>query len=273
MSALVHRWVGRNFMCVSRRAVLFALLALLAFASPASAVPASVLAERARASAARGDWNAAARALEELVAGGVDSNDVLYDLGTAYANAGRYGEAIWRLEQVVRRDPLAFDAQANLRAARLRLAHRDAGRTGRAVVETALPFWTWVAELMPLDWAVPLALALELGALACLLLWRRRRAGEYARVAGAVGAILLGASALCAGSVVAARVALSPAGIVLHDGLRLLRTPEADAIPDAPVREGERVEVLGRQGAFVRVRAASGVAGWLAVRDVGRLAE
>jgi hypothetical protein len=245
--------------------------ACLLAAGRAGAVPAAELVARSRAAAARGDWNTSARALEELVAAGIDSSDVLYDLGTVYAHAGRYGEAIWRLEQVTRRSPFALDAQQNLRAARLALAHRDAARTGRAVVETALPFRTWLGELLPLDWAVALALACELGALGCFVLWRRRRAGEIARVGGAVGAVLLLTGALFAGAIVVARQATPAAAIVLRDGLQLLRAPTADAIAEAPVREGERVEVLGREGTFVRVRAPGGATGWLAIRDLGEL--
>src|SRR5262249_24508704 len=161
---------------------------------------------RARSAENHEDWNAAARALEELVAAGIDSSDVLYNLGTVYARAGRFGEAIFRLEQVARRSPFAFDARQNLRAARRLLAHRDAARTGRAVVETSTPFGIWLAELLPLDWAVACTLLAELGACACLWLFRRRRrAGETTQIASAAGAVLLAGAALLFGSIVVAR--------------------------------------------------------------------
>jgi hypothetical protein len=245
-----------------------------AIASVAHAVPARQLSDQAHSAAVRGNWNDAAHAFEELVAGGVDASEVLYDLGTAYAHAGRYGEAIWRLEQVVRRSAFATDAQQNLRAARLLLAHRDAARSGRAVVETAMPFGTSLAELLPLDWAIGLTLALEVAALACLVSWRRRRgASETSNVARIAGTALFAGAALVAGSIVFAAAAAPDGAIVLHDGLHLLRDPAADAIGDASAREGERVEVLAHRGTFTRVHTYSGASGWLATRDLGSLAE
>ncbi len=259
----------------ARRRSFAALVACALFfgALTAHAVPVADLMARARDAAAHQRWNDSARALEEIVAAGYDSTGVLYDLGTAYAQAGRYGEAIWRLEQVNRRSVFAGDAQHNLRAARLRLAHRDAGRTGRAVVETAVPWSVAFAELLPLDWSVALTLGCEIAALAFLLSWRRRRAGEIARVGSAAGVILLSGAAVFFGAIVIARHLDPRAGIVLHDGLRLLREPTADAIGENPVREGERVDIVSRNGAFVRVRGNEGHQGWLPSRDVGSLDE
>src|SRR5207247_401406 len=134
---------------------LAALVALCA-PSPAGAVSVPEIFARAARAEARGDERAAASALEELVAAGVDSDGVLYDLGTVYARSGRYGEAIWRLEQGTRRSPLAVAAARNLRATRLRLARRDAARSGHAVVETYPGVWIVIGELLPLDWVVPL---------------------------------------------------------------------------------------------------------------------
>jgi hypothetical protein len=259
-----------------RRQLAAALVAgALAFGATrdAFAVPAAELVQRAQSSASRADWNDAARALEEVVAAGYDSSDVLYDLGTVYVHAGRFGEAIWRFEQVNRRSVFSGNAQHNLRAARLRLAHRDAGRSGRAVVETATPWSIALGEVLPLDWAVAFAVVCELVALLCLALWRRRHAGEIARVASAVGGVVAVGAAVFFASIVVARHTAPPAAIVLHDALRLRREPAADAIAEAPVREGERVEVIGRNGVFVRVRAIDGGQGWLAARDLGLLDE
>jgi hypothetical protein len=263
--------VTRAHHLTARRLALALALSFALLPVNALAVPATELVQHSRTAAAREDWNSAARALEELVAAGIDSPDVLYDLGTVYARAERYGEAIWRLEQVNRRVLVATEAQQNLRAARLALAHRDAARSGRAVVETALPLRTALGELMPLDWSVAFALACELGAIACWLLWRRRRAGEIAGVASAAGAVLLLAASLFFASIVVARQTTAPAGIVLRDGVRLRHAPAADAIAEVAVREGERLELLTREAGFVRVRTPGGASGWLNSSEVGRL--
>lgn len=254
---------ARKFACVL-------LVSLLSMASVASAVSTSELAARSRAAATRGDWNASARALEELVAAGVDDNTVLYDLGTAYANAGRFGEAIHRFEQVVRRQVFDGDAQHNLRAARLRLAHRDAERTGRAVAETSLPLKTALGEVLPLDAAVLLAILAQLAVGASLWI-ARRRSSEGARIGGISSAALFGVCALFALSVLWARSSAEPAAIILRDGVKLLDTPAEDAIAGENVREGERVVWVERTGTFARVRTVSGKQGWVRARDVGAM--
>ncbi len=247
------------------------LVALLTVTpSLAEAIPTTELLSRSRAAATRGDWNTSARALEELVSAGVDDNSVLYDLATAYANAGRYGEAIWRLEQVVRRQVFDADAQHNLRATRLRLAHRDAERSGRAVAETSLPLKTALAEVLPMDAAVALAVLAQLAVIASLWVARKRK-GEGARIGGVASASLFGALAAFSLAVLVARMGAEPAGVVLRDGVRLLGAPTEDAIATEPVREGERVLWVERLGTFARVRTVDGKQGWVRGRDVGAL--
>ena len=256
---------------IALRRKLLALSLVLATGVAAAVSPSELLARATRAEAS-GDLPTAVRAMEELTAAGVDGSDVLYDLGTLYARSERYGEAAWCFERVLRREPWSLRAQENLRATRLRLARRDAGRTGTAVVDTQVPLATSVGELMPFDLAVPLVVLAQLVAVA-LGVFRRRAHGELARVGSAAAMAL--ALVLAAGGVtaIAARRGIPPTGVVLRDGLRLKQRPRPDAIPEGALREGERVDVIGREGEFVRVRTSSARAGWLASRDVGALTE
>lgn len=253
------------------RAKAIGLCALLACGSAWAVSPSELLSRAARAEAAN-DLPTAVRAMEELAAAGVDGSAALYDLGTLYARAERYGEAVWCFERVLRREPWSLRAQKNLRATRLRLARRDAGRTGHAVVDTQPPLATSLGELMPFDVAVPLAVLAQLAAIA--LWWSRRRTqGELARVGMAAAMVAALGVAGGAVTVIAARRGIPPTAVVLRDGLRLKQSPRADAIPDAALREGERVDVVARDGEYVRVRTTAGRLGWLAARDLGRLTE
>lgn len=247
-------------------------LALCLWAGSARAVPPGQLAERARAAEERGDYATAARSLEELVAAGVDSSDVLYNLGTVYAMSERYGEAIACFERVLLRSPGHLSARRNLRATRVRLARRDAARTGRAVVETNPPLGVQLGELLPYGYAVPLVLLAELALLGAWVA-RRRATTELARVGAAAGMALSLGVGVFGVAVVAARRARPPAAIVLHGGLRLLQSARVDAVPEGPVREGERVETLRREGEFTRVKTPSGSVGWLASRELASLTE
>jgi tetratricopeptide (TPR) repeat protein len=252
-----------------RRALTAALLVTLA-AGAAGAVSARELLGRALTAEARGDLPTAARSLEELVAAGVDGDGVLYDLGTVYARQERYGEAIWCFERVLRRAPSAWAARQNLRSTRMRLARRDAGRSGQAVVEQAVPLRVQIGELVPLEWSVWLAVLGEIGVI--FAVWRRRRSTTELEGVGLTVALVL-SLALTAGSLglVAARRALPPEAVVLHEGLRLKQTARIDGIPDAAVREGERVERVSRDGVFTRVRTLTGATGWIESSELGGL--
>lgn len=254
-------------------AVFFAaLLALTAWSSSARAVPARELIERADLAETQGDHRAAAQAYEELVAAGIDSDEVLYDLGTVDAEAERYGRAIWCFEQVARRSTFALDARHNLRITRVRLARRDAARSGRAVVETQPGLGVQVGETLPRDVSVALVVLSELVLLGAWVA-RRRSHNELTRVATAVVMILAGLTSAFALTVLVARKTSAPAAIVLDDGLRLRQSARTDGIPDAVVREGERVELIGREGEFVRVRTLAGAAGWLKARELSPLSD
>ncbi len=239
-------------------------------AGSADALTTQELLARSRTAASAGDWNTAARALEELVAVGVDDSDIRYDLGTAYANAERYGEAIWCFELVSRREWLRSDAQHNLRAARLRLAHRDAERTGRAVAEQSLPWRETLGETMPADTAVALALMAQLVLFLGIWVFRKRRT-EALRIAAVCVMVLAGFSTVFVWSVLAAQTQATPSGIVKRDGVRLLAQPSEDAIAGEVVREGERFAVIDRTGTFVRIQSLTGTQGWIRLRDVGAL--
>lgn len=247
------------------------LAALCLCAVPAGAVPARTLLDQARAAASRGDWNASARAYSELVAAGFDHPDVLYDLGTVLARAGRFGEAIHRLEQAQRRAPFDESIGQNLRTARLALAHRDAARTGRAVVETAQDARTWLAELAPRN---VLLIAGLLGQLLLAGAWLAARRARRAETAAIGPGLLVLASAMLLVPAVAglvAQTATPESAVVLHGGTRLGRTPASDTILDEPIREGERVTVAAREGTFAQIRLADGRSGWVPASELGAL--
>ncbi len=239
-------------------------------ASPAHAVNARELMTHALQAEGHGDLATAAHDLEELAAAGFDGDAVVYDLGTVYARAERYGEAVWCFERVLRRAPLAWEARQNLQATRVRLARRDAGRSGRAVVEQAVPLRVQVGELVPLGWSVALGVLGQLGVVLAVLR-RRRGTSELARVGATVALVLSLCASLASLGLVVARRTLPAESVVLHGGLRLLQSARVDAIPDAPVREGERVVRVARDGMFTRVRTLGGASGWLDGAELGDL--
>jgi hypothetical protein len=254
---------------VQRRALCLGLALALASVT-AFAVPARELVERARVAAARGDHAAVVRAYEEVRAAGLESDDVLFNLGTAYALTERYGEAIACFEFISRRSALAPGVGHNLRATRLRLARRDAARTGRAVVDAEPGPWVSLGELLPLDTSVGLVVLAELG-LVLALVWRRRTAQELARVGATLGVLVLASVAVFGCAVATSRLLAPPWAVVLRDGVSLLQSAREDAIPAGRVREGERVERCGREGEFVRVRTLDAQVGWVRTRELGLL--
>jgi hypothetical protein len=252
-----------------KRAVMAFALALT-LGGEAWAVPPGELAARAQAAEARGDTATALGALEELLAAGINSTDVLYNLGTVYARSERFGEAIWCFERVTLRSPGHLAGRKNLRATRVRLARRDAGRTGRAVVETLPSLSVQVGELLPYGYAVPLTVLAQIAVMGAWMVRRKTRT-EITRVGATIATVF----ALCVFAfgavVVTARRARPPSAIVLRGGLHTLQTPRIDGIPEAVVREGERITLTRREGEYARIQTLSGTTGWLALRDLGML--
>jgi tetratricopeptide (TPR) repeat protein len=217
----------------------------------------------------RGDYDTAIAGYQRLVELGVRDADVFYNLGTAYARAGRYGLAIAAFERALRVEPGDVEAASALDRSRSILARRRADREGEATVESGPPLGEAVFAGISESTLAIAVLLLELfffAALAAFPLVRR----EHVRLALGVVAPLLGIFLAIAGIGLAIRSGMLDEGdpaVVVRDRAVLREGPRCDAQERARGREGERASIVRRDGEWVEVRIGAR-RGWAHAEDV-----
>ena len=221
----------------------------------------------------RGDYATAAARYEALEEAGVDDPDVHYNLGATYARQGRHGRAIVELERAVRLRPSDDGARVALDASRAIVGRRHAEREGEAVVEAGAPFGEALFAFLSEDALAIVVLVLAL-ALSGVLLALFFVTHERARIGLGVAAPLLLVVLATTGLGLLSRrgaFAAGPTAIVVRDDAALREGPRDEASVRARALEGERCEVISRDGEWARVRLGGGREGWAHAEDLVEL--
>jgi tetratricopeptide (TPR) repeat protein len=250
-----------------------ALLALTSLSSPAAAQSFDTLFREGNEAFFRADYATAAARYEALEEAGVDDPDVHYNLGATYARQGRHGRAIVELERAVRLRPSDEGARTALDASRAIVGRRHAEREGEAVVEAGAPFGEALFSFLSEDQLALVVLALTL-ALSGVLLALFFVTHERARIGLGVAAPLLFVVLATTGLGLLSRqgaFAAGPTAIVVRDDAALREGPRDEASVRARALEGERCEVITRDGEWARVRLGGGREGWARAEDVVEL--
>ena len=156
-------------------AIFMVLVAAIGFgtsaaeAAPQSESESRQLIEAAATAYTNGQYSEAIRRYEKLVEQVPHDPALLYNLGTAYAQAGRRGLAVWRYLQALRMTPRDGDLRANLRLIAPSTLYGD-------LDPTPIPPVNWLHRLLTAnEWAktamMTTVIALMLAAMAC---WRPR---------------------------------------------------------------------------------------------------
>ena len=229
--------------------------------------------EQANRACAKGDFAAAIAGYEQLREAGVDDPDLSYNLGTAHAKAGHYGQAIRYFEHTLTLAPRDPAARKNLEQARQALGQKLASKTGEATVATRPP----LTEAMYAAFSVD-TLSLSLLSAAWLLTLCLFALGRTR-----TEALRLGLGILAAVSVAVAAIASFGLGvktdwgapgrraIVIHDDVALREGPDQAAASSLRLREGTQVRSLGRERDFVEVELSGDRRGYLPASDVGEI--
>ncbi len=221
----------------------------------------------------RADYVTAAARYEALNEAGVDDADVHYNLGASYARQGLHGRAIVELERAIRLRPSDAGARAALDASRAIVGRRHAEREGEAVVEAGAPFGEALFSFLSEDALAIVVLVLEIAlclVLLALFFVKHERARIGLGVAVPLLLVVLGATGL---GLLSRRGAFAagPTAVVVRDDAALREGPRDEANVRARALEGERAEVLSRDGEWARVRLGGGREGWVAAADVVEL--
>jgi tetratricopeptide (TPR) repeat protein len=255
----------------SRYSLMFALLAV-SLGAAAQTIESSSLAdifENANLAAARGDYQSAVSDYTRLVDAGVRDPDVFFNLGTAFAQAGDYPRAILNYERALSLRPNDGETQSNLRNAERLLEERRAEAEGEATIQRRSSVGDALYGSFTEDVLAYLLLVANLCFFGCLTwAWQSRR-----RSAGLVAAIVLAGAILAFAALgMGVRVGMlrdGPRAIALEDHVSLRDGPDEQARVRGEARGGDRVEVIGADRDFLKLRTVSGLEGWVPAGAVG----
>ena len=213
-----------------------------------------------------GQYDQAIEGYGALLAAGVNSPDVHYNLGTAYLASGRRGMAVLHLERALALDARDDDARANLDYATRSLQDEPAFMPGlKTPIEDflrAMPFSPVLAFALA-AWALTFALLL---ARRFFLAGSVRRSLSVALASAAVAAAIT--CTLAAGGVWVREY--RPRCVVLS-GAELKEGPSESFKSVVTLREGVTAGLRDREGAWVRLVLPSGVAGWVRADAVEKI--
>ena len=215
-----------------------------------------------------GRWTDAIQAYDELIASGVESATVYYNLGNAAFKAGETPKAILNYERALKLDPSFDDARFNLEFANSLVQDKI-----DEIPELFIKAWTRKVcyALGSNAWAV-LSLLLLAGALALLLLFLlgrssgARRAGFF----GAIAAFLLFLGCLGFARWQSRDYFRADGAIVMRPVSSVKSSPSGGtAAKDLFVlHEGTKVRILDSVGDWCNIELSDGRQGWIPMTDI-----
>ncbi len=211
--------------------------------------------------ALEGDLEGAIGLYHTILDGGIDDADVYYNLGNAYAQAGKPIDAIVSYERALRLSPGDAEIADNLRLVRKTLAGEQkeepaASLTAADAIEPV------VAPLSPVVFGW-IAVAADVLLFFAWFLRRRSDSKRLTRALGLSMALSIGAL-LVSVAVVGGHwiVARDPRAVIV-DKVELREGPHAKFKSKGRARYGGRVRVLDRAEGFVEVLEQDGTSGWV----------
>ncbi len=251
-------------------APLLALLLALPFgAQAAESYPDSLWKAGVEAYSA-GNWGQALEDWNGVVATGLRSKELYFNLGNAYYKAGEIAPAILNYERALRLDPSDSDVRYNLDFAR-NLTQDRIDEVPEFILRT------WIRKVNYLmssnAWAV-LSLVLLALALALALLFLlgpsagARRTGFFTGIV----ALLLALMAWGFARSQKADAARHDTAIVMRPVSSVTSSPSSDAAKSLFIlHEGTKVKVLDEVSGYSDVELADGRRGWIATQDIERI--
>ena len=251
-------------------------LVVLLFCIPALAAAGDTAARdaafrRGNESYFRAKYSEAIEAYEQVVALGVRSVDLYYNLGNAYLKSGQVGPAIYNFERALEEQPDAEDVIYNLNTA------RDVAKKlgeDRLVGAQALPSWQRLIKPLSLSIVTWLFVGLYLGLFVLLLVVRYSPSG-FLRVVmitllGFVALFALGSGAVLGGKLYLQEQVKEV--IVLPNQLQVKEGPDLNFTTLFTVHAGLKARFIERDQDWLRIRLQNGLEGWVRDRDVGLIA-
>ena len=199
----------------------------------------------------QGDFQAAGKFYEQLVAQGVADSVLYYNLGNAYYKQGELGRALLNYTRAARLAPRDADVRANLALARSQVADQYESNS----ISPLAGFLAFVERWLTVNELAGLALMLWIFCALLWLLYRRLASGTFhtvARAALLMGVVLWLSSAVALGGLRYSETRWPPA-IVLAPELTVVSGPGTQYTTEFTLHSGAQVSLLETRGAWVRI--------------------
>ena len=214
----------------------------------------------------KGDYEAAAKAYNNILSSGQHSAELYYNLGNAYYRQDEMGQAILNYERALRLKPHFTDARQNLE-----LAYSKTEDKIDELPQLFLAGWAHavVNWFSPNGWLVMLLVLTALLALLVVFffvgtdyVWRKRSL--------LVGLLLCFTLLLATACTVASHVQYNrhDKAIITNPMIVMKGSPEAGGIDKMVLHEGTKVTVDETLGSWHKVHIADGTSGWVESSDV-----
>ena len=214
------------------------------------------------------DYEGAVRGYETVLASGLASADLYYNLGNAYYRLDRYGLALLNYERALRLKPGMDDARQNLALANSKTADRITVLPKLFVVR-------WIDSLVrihPSVWRIVTLIILVFfaAAIACFCLaqslsWRK---SSFAAII-VTGLLMLLAALLMIAST--RHFNARSEAIVVEPAISVKSSPEQQSVDKLILHEGTKVVITETLPGWNRITIADGTTGWCQSENIERI--
>jgi tetratricopeptide (TPR) repeat protein len=237
---------------VNRRLINSIFLCLLVCAGCQDARKAEVETfNKANAAYKQGEYKGAIELYKKIIAHGLTSQQLQYNLGNAYMKDGQLGRAITAYERALRLQPRESDLKANLAFAKNRIESPEPQGP-----KSLFPH----LQMITLDEIVMILAMIGVGITVLILVglfsqWRFRKTAFFITVLGVVFAFHIFA-------LLAKIDDLRDRAVVVATG-EVRYEPEENATAHFTAYEGWKVRVLKESGGWIKVERPDGLQGWM----------
>lgn len=234
-----------------------------------SAQTATELAAQADEHYRQADYTTAIESYEAVLAAGMCSPELYYNLGNAYYRDGQMASAILNYERALRLRPSMRDAEENLALANSQIADRIT-----PLPQLFITRWyeNLTSHISPAAWRIVFLIIVALIGLAAIgfFLGRNLRLRKASLAFGIVGILVL----LVTGALLAASTARFNAhsdAIVMEPAISVKSSPEPQSTDKLILHQGTKVHVLEQLTGWYKIKIADGTTGWCETDAVERI--
>mgnify|MGYP002783592884 FL=1 len=232
--------------------------------------PQSVLAQTSERTFARAnetyknaDYKRAAQMYEELVKEGIEAEEVYFNLGNCYYKLGNMAAAILNYERAQRLDPTDEDIDFNLELAKSRITDKIDPAPQFFVIK----WWRmFVALATPSTWSIVGVMFVWFFCIAAALFFVIPLPGVK-KALFALGIVTLVCAALMF-TFAFQQQHKAVSAIVFASSVVIKSEPQEASKDLFVLHEGTKVDVLGMDGEWCKVRIADGSVGWMRMNTI-----